>query len=131
MLKRFLVFGLGTSLAQVVIFYFLIFMVYWFAAAIAISYPQKESDPKQDYAVLFIAIVFVFLVVVQNVLAATLNRPKATYFLIAIAIAAYLFSVIDLGSLVFFKSALCSVFGALVLAAKTKIDDLLAKWWLS
>lgn len=131
MLKRLLVFGLGTSLVQVMMFYSFIFIVYWFAAVIAISYPEKETNPDQDYVVLFTAIVFAIIALFQNVVAAIIHNKKATYTCMAIAIAAYTVYLIDIGFPVSFKTGLCFVLGLVVLGIKTRIDDALVKWWLT
>jgi hypothetical protein len=120
MLKRLLVFGLWTSLIQVIIFYFFIFIVYWFAAAI--THPL-DNDPNGDYVVLFSAILLPIMVIVQNVIAAVINKKKATYVLMVIMIAVYMIGLIDIGSSITFKSGLCLVFGLVVLGIKTKIDD--------
>lgn len=131
MLKRLLVFGLGTSLIQVVIFYSFIFVVYWLAAAIAISYQRPNSDANGDYIVLFAAVLFPVMVLIQNVIAAIINNIKATYVLMAITIAAYMVGLIDSGISVAFKHGLCLAFGVVILGFKTKFDGLLIKWWLT
>jgi hypothetical protein len=106
-------------LIQVVLFYFFIFIVYWFSAAITWP-PSSNSDG--DYIMLFTAIIFPVIVLVQNVVAALINNTKATYVLVGIAIAFYTFLIIDMGFSVPFKTGLCMFFGLLVLGIKTKID---------
>ena len=120
MIKRLLVFGLGTSLIQVIIFYLFVFIVYWFAAAIT---SPPSTDSNGDYIILFTAILFAILVLIQNLIAAAIKNIKATYVLMAIAIAAYIAWLIDIGISVPFKTGLCLVFGLVVLGVKTKIDD--------
>jgi hypothetical protein len=120
MIKRLLIFGIGTSLIQVIVFYFVIFIVYWFAAAI--TYPSS-SESNSDYVMLFTAIVFAIIVLIQNVIAAIINRIKVTYILMGIALASYTATLIDLGILVPFKTGLCMIFGFVVLGIKTTIDD--------
>lgn len=122
MLKRLFVFGLGTSMVQIIIFYSFILIVYWFAAAIEIGYPGN-SDPNGDYIVLFSAIIFAIMVLIQNVVSAIINKKKVTYVLMTIAITTYMVGLIDIGSSVPFKSAICLIFGLVVLGIKTKIDD--------
>jgi hypothetical protein len=120
MMKRILVFGIGTSCIQVIIFYFFIFMVYWFAAALSST---SNNDPSGDYAVLFSAILLPIMIMVQNFIAALINNITATYILMAIAIIVYIVGLVDVVTSVPFKSGLCLVFGLVVLGIKIKIDE--------
>ena len=120
MLKRLLIFGLGTSLIQVFLFYFFIFIVYIFAELLTYS---PSNDTNGDYEVWMLAVVFPFLILTQNLIAATINNLKVTYGLIAFATAVYLFLLIDVITSISFKSVICLVFGLVVISIKTKIDD--------
>jgi hypothetical protein len=119
MMKRLLVFGLGTTLIQVILFYFLIFIVYLFAALIAYS---PSNDPNGDYVVLFSAMLLPIMILIQNFIASVINNIKATYVLIGTAIVIYVIGLIDIGA-VSFKTGLCLAWGIVVLGVKTKIDD--------
>ncbi len=123
MMKRLLIFGIGTSLIQVIGFYLLILIVYWFAAAINYS----SIDSSGDYNMLFTAILFAIIVLIQNVFAAVINRRKVTYVLMVLAIVSYTASLIDIGISVPFKTGLCMILGIVVLGVKMRIDDRLVK----
>lgn len=122
MIKRVLIFGIGVSLIQVVGFYLFIFIFHLLSAAI--TYPRNNGF---DYVTLFSAISFAVIILIQNVIAAIVNNKMVTYVLIGIAVAAYTFALIDLGSSLPFSTTLCMLFGIVVLVTKTKIDETLFK----
>src|SRR5688572_22071790 len=86
--QRLLLFGLGTSLVQVVLYYLSMDIVHVFETLLS---DTPLDDPFGDYVVFTSVVLLTPIVLTQNLIAAVISNIKMTYGLMFVAIALYFF----------------------------------------